>query len=225
MVSNKSFIEVLDREMRAAADADKVSQMRAYMKDQFPFMGVMATPRKQAMRKAIKEAGGLEIEGVPGLVQTLWERPEREYQYVAIDILERFQKKYPEGWMEWIPDLIIDRSWWDTVDALASNVVGFYLLKYPHRISDTVDRWIGDEHLWLRRTALLHQLKWKGKTDTKRLFNYIRLTAHEQEFFIAKAIGWALREYSKTDSAAVKRFIESEELQPLSVREGSKYLK
>lgn len=225
MNRKNNFIQAVDAAFEREADADNAPQMAAYMKDQFPFKGVMATARRAILRKTWKETQGVSLEEAHDIVSEFWDRPEREYQYLAIDLLIRLNKKLPENWIDWIKELIITKSWWDTVDALASNVVGPYLKEHPRQVSKTVDRWINDENLWLRRTSLLYQLKYKESTDTERLFEFIRKTASEKEFFIAKAIGWALREYSKTDRKAVQAIIEKTELQPLSVREGSKYLK
>lgn len=225
MVSKKSFVDILKQEMEAVANGDKAPQMAAYMKGHFCFLGVNASDRQACLKSAIKKVGMPDLSNVPEIVKTLWHWEEREFQYAAIDLLQRYKKKYPETWMNWIPGLIVTKSWWDTVDMMASNVVGFYLRLYPRHIATTVDLWIKDENMWLRRTALLFQLKWTDHTDEERLFRYIRLTAHENEFFIAKAVGWALRQYSKTNPEAVRKFMKAVELQPLSVREGSKYLK
>eukprot|EP01087_Luapelamoeba_hula_P014055 TRINITY_DN4057_c0_g1_i2.p1 TRINITY_DN4057_c0_g1~~TRINITY_DN4057_c0_g1_i2.p1 ORF type:complete len:122 (+),score=10.59 TRINITY_DN4057_c0_g1_i2:413-778(+) len=121
--------------------------------------------------------------------------------------------------------MIRNKSWWDTVDIIASNLVGSLVTQFP-QLSATMDNWISDEHLWVRRTALIHQLKYKAATNTDRLYSYIGQLMHEQDFFIRKAIGWALREYSKTDPDSVRDFIAANdsELSSLSKREGSKYV-
>jgi 3-methyladenine DNA glycosylase AlkD len=121
--------------------------------------------------------------------------------------------------------LIRTKSWWDTVDDIAANLVGPLLSDYPELIK-VMDSWIQDENIWIRRTALIFQLKWKKQTDTNRLFTYCGQVMHERDFFIRKAIGWALRQYSKTDPVAVKQFIQDNQfkLSPLSIKEGGKYV-
>lgn len=123
--------------------------------------------------------------------------------------------------LEW---LITTKSWWDTVDALATKSVGAVAKKYPETIPETIEGWAYGEHLWLRRTAILFQLKYKAETDEELLYRYIEQNADSKEFFIQKAIGWVLREYSKTDPDSVRNFIETHPLAKLSIREGSKYL-
>jgi 3-methyladenine DNA glycosylase AlkD len=122
-------------------------------------------------------------------------------------------------------NMIRMKSWWDTVDDIAANLVGMLLLDHPELVQ-AMDDWIQDEFLWIRRTALIFQLKYKQQTDCTRLFGYCTTVMHERDFFIRKAIGWALRQYSKTDPIAVKQFIQTHQhaLSPLSVKEGSKYV-
>eukprot|EP01089_Gocevia_fonbrunei_P003606 TRINITY_DN13586_c0_g1_i1.p1 TRINITY_DN13586_c0_g1~~TRINITY_DN13586_c0_g1_i1.p1 ORF type:complete len:140 (-),score=18.50 TRINITY_DN13586_c0_g1_i1:10-429(-) len=121
--------------------------------------------------------------------------------------------------------MIRTKPWWDTVDLIASKCVGSHLVKYPKHVA-TMDEWIHDECLWIRRTSLIFQLSYKKKTDETRLYKYISTVMHEKEFFIQKAIGWSLRQYSKTNPSSVSKFIKqnSSNLARLSIREGSKYL-
>lgn len=149
--------------------------------------------------------------------------PEREYTYAALDLAVRYRKKIHH--LSFIKTLIETNSWWDSVDILASNVLGYFLDLSPKHL-EAMDQWIQDDNFWVRRSALLCQLKWKEKTDQTRLFAYCKECAHESEFFIRKAIGWALREYSKSEPEAVQRFINENcaKLSPLSLREGSRLL-
>jgi 3-methyladenine DNA glycosylase AlkD len=130
------------------------------------------------------------------------------------------------GFLAPIRTLVTTKSWWDTVDSLAKNGAGGLVLRYPE-LAGTMDRWVESENMWLRRTAILHQLGFKERTGADRLFRYCELRAHEQEFFIRKAIGWALREYSKVDADAVRRFVADHDaaLSGLSKREALLWLK
>ena len=122
-----------------------------------------------------------------------------------------------------IKRLIINKSWWDSVDSLA-NIIGILCAKYPELVQNHILSWAESENIWLARVAVLFQLKYKEKTDREFLEFIIAKNCNSKEFFITKAIGWALREYSKTNKEWVKSFLEGHALQPLSVREASKYL-
>jgi 3-methyladenine DNA glycosylase AlkD len=125
--------------------------------------------------------------------------------------------------LELLQELITSKSWWDTVDPLASSFVGTLASRYPELIPQ-IDQWAADANMWLRRTAILFQLKFKENTDEERLYTNIQFNAERKEFFIQKAMGWALREYSKTNPESVRVFIERNSLPKLTIREGSKYI-
>lgn len=120
--------------------------------------------------------------------------------------------------------LITTKSWWDTVDVLAPHPVGKIAQETPSVIDERIEGWAYGDHLWLRRSSILYQLRYKEETDKTRLYRYIVANAESQEFFIQKAIGWALREYSKTNPQSVREFINENKLPKLSIREGSKYI-
>lgn len=192
-------------------------QQAAYMKNHFPFLG-LKTPLRRSLQKELFTPP----ENLPETLITLWELPEREYTYAALDLAQKYRKRLPD--LSFIRELIEKRSWWDSVDPLASNILGYWILQKPSLLQQ-MDAWIEDPNFWIRRSALICQLKAKEQTDAERLFSYCKKTAHESEFFIRKAIGWALREYSKTAPEKVARFINENRasLSPLSIREGSKY--
>jgi 3-methyladenine DNA glycosylase AlkD len=152
----------------------------------------------------------------------LWQLEAREYQYAALDLLAMHWKEFNSTHIPALMALVQDKSWWDTVDALA-GIIGD-ILRNQH---DYMDQALRDNNMWVRRIALLHQLGWRDKTDQQRLFNYCLTLAHEKEFFIQKAIGWALRDYARHSPDAVRIFThkEKERLAPLSFREANKHLK
>ncbi|RDU37410.1 DNA alkylation repair protein [Neobacillus piezotolerans] len=198
--------------------------MEKYMKNHFPFLGIKK-PLRAELEKAFYVETGLDKEPFDErFVRMLWELPEREYQYTALGYLAKFNRKLGPETLWLAKDLITGKSWWDTVDALASNPVGVLAARSPEEIPFVIDKWAVSDHMWLRRTAILHQLKYKNETDEQRLYTYIRQNADSKEFFIQKAIGWALREYSKTNPDSVREFIQNSKLAALSRREGSKYL-
>jgi 3-methyladenine DNA glycosylase AlkD len=210
---------------RAAADPAKAARMRAYMRDQFPYLGIPTPRRRELTRKVLAGLPAPDQDGLRAIALACWELPEREYQYFASDLLVRYARQLERGFLDTVRQLVTTKSWWDTVDALASRVVGPIVARDPAAMA-TMEAWLVDEDMWLARTAILHQLTYKERTDTARLFRYCLARADHRDFFIRKAIGWALRQYAWTDPEAVRRFVAAHatELSPLSVREATKNL-
>lgn len=217
-------VSVLKALFEENKNADNAAAMEKYMKNHFPFLGIKKPLRAELEKKFYGQTGLAKEPFQEEFVRTLWEMPEREYQYAALGYLEKFSKKLGSDDLELLKELITTKSWWDTVDALAAKPVGILGAKFPDTIPAEMDKWAVSDNMWLRRTAILFQLKYKKETDEQRLYTYIRQNANSKEFFIQKAIGWALREFSKTNPDSVKNFIESTELAALSRREGLKYL-
>lgn len=219
------LINELERAFLRNADEEKAKKKSAYMRYLFPFFG-LSTPLRRDLQKPFYKRYPLQNEcELKQTLNNLWGKEQREFQYAALDLATRFHKLASSRILELYEVMIRTKSWWDTVDDIAANLVGPLVSDHPELIK-VMDRWIQDENLWIRRTALIFQLKWKEETDTERLFNYCSQLMHERDFFIRKAIGWALRQYSKTDPHAVKQFIQSNHLKlsPLSIKEGSKYV-
>jgi len=196
--------DVLDRvtsRFEAARDPQAAPAMRAYMRDQFAFLGIPSPKRVALSRTAIAGLPRPTAGDLDAIAHSCWQRDEREYQYFAIWYLRRHIKELPAEFIDTARALIVTRSWWDTVDDLAQNVVGPVVR--THGLATTMDQWIDEPDLWLARTAILHQTRYKAATDADRLFRYCERRATDSEFFIRKAIGWALREHSRTDPAAV----------------------
>lgn len=203
-------------------DEEKAVFMAKYMKDLFPFLGI-AKPERSALQRgflarAKKEPPDREF------VARLWGLPEREFQYLAVDYLTAAKGRLGVDDIGMLAELATTKPWWDTVDALAANVIGSLLAKYNELVKGYIIPWSAGENMWLARVAILFQLKYKEKTDTGVLGLVIGNACGTKEFFLNKAIGWALREYSKTDPAWVRAFIAGHRLHPLSVREGGKYI-
>jgi 3-methyladenine DNA glycosylase AlkD len=202
---------------------ENAGPMKKYMKDHFPFLGIKSPLRKELEKQFFKETGILKEDFNQEFVEGLWEKDEREYQYTAITYMGKFIKKFPKDAIRFLEKLLTTKSWWDSVDSIAP-LAGEMARRYPELIDETLNRWSVDDNFWLRRSAILFQLKYKQQTNEELLYNYIVKNADSKEFFIQKAIGWALREYSKTNPESVRLFIEGNQLAPLSIREGSKYL-
>lgn len=219
-----TYSQRLEDWFRAHGDSSKAEAMEAYMRNQYPFLGIKSLERTQLLREFWSRHPLPKGEELVQAALALWELPEREFQNVAMALLEKYSKQAEITHIVVIEQLITTKSWWDTVDFLAPHLGGFHFTKYPELIPLYTERWIESDNLWLRRSALLFQLKYKGRTDTDRLFDYIRRSKDDKDFFIRKAIGWALREYAKTDAAAVLKFTSQTELSPLSRREALKHL-
>lgn len=206
---------------RNAANPSKAEKMAAYMKNKFPFLGIQKPMRVKLSRSFLKEKkkeNKIDWE----FVSVCYAKAEREFHYLAIDYLLFVKKLLKAEDIIKIESLITTNSWWDSVDAIDS-IVGDMVLRYPE-LKETILRYAGSDNIWLRRTAIDFQLKYKEKTDTDLLEKIIDLNLGVDEFFINKAIGWILREYSKTNKAWVKDFVSAHELSALSVREASRYL-
>jgi 3-methyladenine DNA glycosylase AlkD len=218
-----SYIVPLQKEFLAHVDSENSLQMSKYMKNKFVFFGIKSPLRKDLLKEFLKLYGLPPVTAMPEIVRFLWQQPQREYQYVAIDLLEKFAKKQEQGWLLLFEELVITKSWWDTVDLLAAHCVAAYFNKYPDQKLAIIEKWLLSENMWLQRTCLLFQLNYKKQTDEALLFGCILRLAESKEFFIQKAIGWALRQYARTNPQAVLSFTESAKLKPLSLREALKH--
>ncbi|WP_249383846.1 DNA alkylation repair protein [Chitinivorax sp. B] len=224
ILTTGAWVAAVQQVLQQHANVQNAAAMRAYLRDQFDFYGVktplrrkLVKPLLQGAKHSFNEVGLLEA------AQALYAFPQRELHYVAVDTLAAAVGQLSGNALPQLEALVIQHSWWDTVDGLAVWVVGPLVLanrSLHHRI-DVLSQ---HENKWLRRVAILHQLKWKQQTDIRRLFAYCHINADKTDFFIRKAIGWALREYAYTDPDAVRDFVEYTPLSPLSVREAMKHL-
>lgn len=217
------FAQQVRAVLSPAGRPDLAVGMAAYMKGQFVFLGVQ-TPQRRALTRPLIRAFAGDAHALIDAAQALWRLPEREYQYTACDLLWHHRLTLQASDLPAVEQLAQSKSWWDTVDPLA-KVIGHIV--YRHRkLARRMDELIAHDNFWLRRVALLHQLDWKADTDEVRLFNYCTAQAGEREFFIRKAIGWALRQHARTRPQAVRMFLKQhgKTLSALSVREAAKHL-
>jgi 3-methyladenine DNA glycosylase AlkD len=218
-----ALLHQLQTSYAEARDPERAARMKAYLRDQFEYFGLTMPQRRAIDRQVL--AGRPKPDGAElrTIALACWELPEREFQYFGTDLLVRYAKRLSADFLPTAEHLITTRSWWDTVDALATRLVGSLVRRDPS-LTRTMDAWIADQNIWLVRTALLHQLTYREATDTVRLFRYCRTQAGHPDFFVRKAIGWALRQYARTDPDAVRRFVAENRLSPLSIREATKHL-
>ena len=222
-----ALLAQIEGALRALADAQQAQPMRAYMQDQFAFLGIHATPRRQALR-ALPGLKDWTAPALLALAEALWALPEREFQYAAVDLLAKYHRQLDLQSLPSLIALVQRKSWWDSVDALA-GVAGDILLQARQQGHDgqhTMDSCLGHSNVWVRRVAMLHQLGWKEQTDESRLLTYALRLASEPDFFIRKAIGWALRDYARTRPEVIRAFLaqHGQVFSGLTRREAGKHL-
>ena len=221
----QEYLKSLEAQLTMAADPGIARAQEAYMRTRFAFHGVKTVRRRELQKEFLKTENLPPKERLEEIVKNLWEKPEREYQYFAQELLFRYRRELATADISLLEYMITTKSWWDTVDFLAAKLVGAYLQEYPELRREYVEKWLNSGDLWLQRTAVLFQLKYKKETDAALLASTIRCLLGSKEFFINKAIGWALREYSKTDPSWVVDFVENTELSRLSRMEGLRLIK
>ena len=215
-------VEELLENLKAVANPDDAGAMKAYMKNKFEFLGVKTPARRKLAKAFFKQQTDSVVDW--NFINEAWNNLYRELQYAALDYLESRKKLLTPSDLPRLKKLAQTKSWWDTVDFL-DRLVGSIIARFPETKA-TILSWSCDEDIWLRRLAINHQLLRKEETDTELLENILVNNLGQTEFFINKAIGWALRDYSKTNPNWVKDFIERHraEMAALSIREGSKYI-
>lgn len=199
-------------DLEAAAAPGDAALMKAYMKDRFDFIGVKTPARRAISAEAIALAKRSNQHDLFSFAQRCWSEPEREFQYLGADTLKAGHEQLDPTALDTLAALIAERSWWDTVDTLASWPVGSIVMRHPDA-AEVMDEWITSDNIWIARAAILHQLRAKGATDLNRLFAYASTRAADTDFFIRKAIGWSLRQYAHTDPAPIVRFVKMHEAQ------------
>lgn len=228
MPSTEAFCHAVHNTLVPHANEANAPKMQAYMKHHFSFLGIPTPARRALILPLLRAQKESSAEQLLAHAAALWAMPHREYQYVAIDLLACHHRAFSHEYIEAFLTLAQQKSWWDSVDGLA-GIVGDILKKAVMANPSTqelMDVALQHSHLWVRRIAMIHQLGWREHTDAQRLFSYARSLAHERDFFIRKAIGWALRDYAKHDEDKVYAFIVEmrSQLSPLSFREASRHI-
>jgi 3-methyladenine DNA glycosylase AlkD len=213
--------------LAALADPVKAPQMQAYMKSAMPYRGVPTPPRRALMRELLAVRPPVARATWAATVRALWDGAAyREERYAATDLCGHGSAR---AWQDaaTVPlyeHFIVTGAWWDHVDAVAIHLVGSILRADPAGVGPTVRRWTTDEDRWLRRSSIIVQVGSKRATDTALLAAAIEPNVDDPDFFIRKGIGWALREYAKTDPDWVRTFVAAHELSALSRREATRHL-
>jgi 3-methyladenine DNA glycosylase AlkD len=206
------------------SDPETAFWAKKYMRNQYDFFGITSPRRNELSKHFFVENGLTAYSDLPEIISDLWNADQRELQYFAMVLPEKYKKKWGPEIIELIEFMVTNKSWWDTVDWIASHLAGSYFKMFPDQILTKTDDWMASGNMWLQRTCILFQLKYKNATDTDLLFRFSEELRESKEFFIQKAIGWALRELSKTNPESVLSFVNEVELKPLSVREGTRII-
>jgi len=205
-------------------DPSLAISMSKYMRNKFEYFGINSPTRKEISKPLLAHTFIPEADKIPGIIMELWNQPQRELQYFALELLQKYAKKSPAEWIYLYVELITTKSWWDSVDGLAANQVGGHFKRYPDLIEDLTDKWMASKNIWLQRTCLIFQLRYKHDTDFELMKSFIIPLVASNEFFIKKAIGWALRQYGKFNPKAVIDFVEHQSMSHLSRKEALKLI-
>ncbi|NNK75385.1 MAG: DNA alkylation repair protein [Maribacter sp.] len=218
------FVQTLELELKRNSNAKIAAGQKAYMRNQFEFYGIKSPLRRQIQKPFLVKSYLPPKEDLEEIVKTLWNKPQREYQFIAQELVYKYIGQLNKNDIGLLEYMVTHKSWWDTVDYIAINLIGSYFTHFPEQLNSYIDRWLASGNIWLQRCCLLYQLKSKEKMDTQRLEYIIKNLLGSKEFFINKAIGWVLREYSKTNPNWVKNFTDTNDLANLSRREALRLL-
>ncbi|MGI2329296.1 DNA alkylation repair protein [Planococcus sp. YIM B11945] len=218
--NNEGIIEKFE----AHQNAENAGPMAAYMKNQFPFLGIKSPERKHLLKEHFTEYALPKPELLFEEAWKLYRLPEREYQYAALALMEKMKKLLGFGDFPQLQLFIETKSWWDSVDTIAPHLVGSLVKQDREQGKQIMLEWSEAPNMWTNRAAILHQLKFKNETDANLLADICLKHSDSSEFFIQKSIGWALREYAKSNPEFVRTFVSSHPLKPLSRREALKHI-
>ncbi len=224
MNKQQEFIDTLSAEFKRHGNASIAKEQKRYMKNHFAFFGMHAATRRKAQQPFLVKQYLPAKQELFSLVKALFSKPERDFHHFAQELVFKYHKQFDKADIELIEYMVTHNSWWDSVDFIASKIAGSYFMKFPEEREAIVQKWLDSGNMWLQRTALLFQLKYKKELDTKLLAHTIKSLLDSKEFFINKAIGWVLREYGKTDPDWVMDFVANHALAPLSKREATRII-
>jgi len=221
----KNMVRIVQAELRDKQDVEKAAYMQRYLKTDMPMYGLQKPARSQVERLMHNNVVVDSVEMYQACIESLWGLPHREEKYLAIDLALKHQRYIGIESVSLFESMIREEyMWWDFCDPISVNLIGRVALE--HNLEPKLHQWISDENMWIRRMAILTQLKHKSMINAELMFDFCRQRMHEKEFFVRKAIGWVLREHSKMDPDAVIEFLtrEKSKLSGLSYHEGSKVL-
>lgn len=221
-----NFISLLEKVFQLNANPTIASQQKAYLKNLFEFYGLKTPVRREIQKPFLVKEFLPSKSEAHEIIKKLWKKPQREFHYFGQELAKKYIKKCEKSDIKLFEFMITHNSWWDTVDMIAVNLVGEYLKKFPNEKEKLIERWLTSNNMWLNRTAIIFQLKYKKDIDVSLLEKSIKANLNSTEFFINKAIGWMLREYTRTNPEWVINFVNKyeNELSGLSKREALRLL-
>lgn len=219
------YIEALSFEFNKNANPERAAQQNAYLQNKFECYGLKTAQRREIQKPFLIREFLPPKEHLEEIVKILWDKPQREYHYFAQELVFKYAKHMEVKDIYLFEYMISHNSWWDTVDFIANKLVGQYFKTFPNKKTKYINKWLATNTIWLHRTALLFQLKYKKDVDTLLLSHVINTLIGSKAFFINKAIGWVLREYSRTNPEWVINFVNITNLNTLSKREALRLIK
>ena len=220
-----NYINSLEIEFEKKANPIIASKQKLYMRNQFEYYGMTTNIRRDVSKKFLQKDYLPVKNDLEKLVKKLWNKPERDYHLFAQELVFKYKKQFEKTDIILLEFMITNKSWWDTVDYIAPKLIGDYFKKFPEQRDKYIAKWLAIDNIWLHRSALLFQLKWKNTLDVDFISYVINNLLGSKEFFINKAIAWILREYSRTNPEWVIDFVGKTKLSALSKREALKLLK
>ena len=219
------LVKSIEKEFIRYSNPLIAKKQEKYMRNNFKFFGLLANQRRKIQNPFIKNILDFDEKKFNEFIIILWNKKQRDFQYFSQELVYFNHYNFKCKDKDLFEYMIINKSWWDTIDFVSPKILGKYFEIYPDKIEKTIQKWLNSKNIWLQRSCLLFQLKYKNKLNKFLLEKIINSLSNSNEFFINKAIGWILREYSKTNKNWVINFIRETDLNKLSVREGLKYLK
>jgi len=220
----QAYLEILMEVCEETGNPEVAEKQMKYMRNQFAYYGMKAPVFTPIFKSMFKEYGLYEGADLKAFVKLCLEKEYRELFYFALEMVQKKLKKQELDFIDTLEFLILHDSWWDTVDWI-SKLVGIHFQRYPELILPRTQKWMASDNIWLQRVSIIFQLFYREKTDEKLMYKYILEVAASKEFFLQKAAGWALRQYSRTNPQSVLQFIDNHELAALTKREGQRLVR
>jgi 3-methyladenine DNA glycosylase AlkD len=219
------FISQLETAFNQNRNEENAFQMKKYLKNLFSFYGIKTTERRAVFLELLKLNHQEITENYREIALDLVNKEYRELHYCGIEILiKNLKKNYHKDDIKLIENFLVTNSWWDSVDTIAKYLLGQYLIEFPKETEKVIERFSNSDNMWLNRSAIIFQLGYKKNTNYELLFSECQKHSQSKEFFIQKAIGWALREYGNVNPALIINFVNSNQLKPLSRKEALRKL-
>lgn len=219
------LIEALESEFAKNANTQIAIEQKAYLRNQFEFYGLKTTERRVIQQPFLIKEYLPKKQELAQIIKILWNKPQREYQYFSQELAFKYIKQLEEKDIKLYQYMVTHKSWWDTVDSISTKLMGAYFKQFPEQREKYVQKWLESSNIWLKRAAILFQLKYKYDLDKELLATIIHSLLGSKEFFINKAIGWILREYSRTDPDWVEVFVNTTDLSALSEKEAMRLMR